>query len=193
MSASPTPPLVSIDDYLAGELASDVKHEYFGGVVYAMAGAKIIHNRVAGNFSISLGSRLRGRPCEPFNSDTKVRVQMSSHTRFYYPDGMVVRDSNPPDLTFQDRPVVVAEVLSDSTRRLDEGEKREAYFTIPTLRVYLLIETDRPCVVAWRRGEQGFSAELYEGLESVIELSEIETQLPLAELYERVEFAGEGA
>jgi Uma2 family endonuclease len=194
MSAAPRPPLVSIDDYLAGELVSEVKHEYLGGVVYAMAGAKNVHNDVAGSFFGALYSRLRGRPCRPFNSDTKVRVRMTSHTRFYYPDGMVVCDSNHPDESYQDQPTVIAEVLSDSTRRIDGGEKRDAYLTIPSLRVYLLIDIDRPRVTVYRRQEQGFDTELYEGLDAVIPLSEVETELPLAELYERVEFpAGEGS
>ena len=60
--------LVSVDDYLAGELVSPVKHEYVGGVVYAMAGARNAHNVIASNTLVAAGSRLRGRPCRPFNS-----------------------------------------------------------------------------------------------------------------------------
>jgi len=183
-------PLMTVDEYLAAETDGDVRHEYLGGYLYAMAGAKTIHNRVSGAFYLSLGTQLRGQPCEPFNSDMKVRVQMTSHTRFYYPDGMVVCNPNAPEDAFQDRPVVIAEVISESTRRTDEGEKREAYLSIPSLQVYLLIETDRPRVVAYRRDTSagGFGSELYEGLEEVVPLSEIAAQLPLRDLYERVDF-----
>jgi Uma2 family endonuclease len=182
--------LVSVEDYLAGELTSDVKHEYLGGYVYAMAGARNVHNRIAGAILGSLYNQLRGKPCEPFNSDTKVRVRFATHTRFYYPDAMVVCEPNGPEDTFQDRPVIIAEVVSEGTRRLDEGEKREAYLTIPTLMAYLVVETDRPRVVVHRRTDSGFVAEACEGLDAVIPLQAIEAELPLAELYERVEFEG---
>jgi Uma2 family endonuclease len=187
MTAAKQIELVSVADYLAGELASDIRHEYSGGYVYAMAGAKNVHNRVAGAIYGALHSRLRGKPCEPFNSDTKVRVRLPTHTRFYYPDAMVVCEPNSPDETFQDNPVVIAEVVSDATRRIDEGEKREAYLTIPTLAAYLVVETDLPRVVVHRRTDSGFVAEVYEGMNAAIPLEPINAELPLVELYERVE------
>jgi Uma2 family endonuclease len=182
--------LVSVEDYLAGELASDVKHEYSGGYVYAMAGARTVHNRVAASLLGSLYNQLRGKPCEPFNSDMKVRVRFPTHTRFYYPDGMVVCEPSAPEATFQDKPVVIAEVVSEATRRIDEGEKREAYLTIPSLMAYLIIETDRPRVVVHRRTNEGFIAEAYEGPDAVVPLEDVEAELRLAELYERVTFSG---
>lgn len=181
--------LISPEEYLAGERIADVKHEYTGGYVYAMAGALNVHNKIAVSFIIAIGSRLRTKSCQPFNSDTKVRVRMPTHTRFYYPDGMVVCQPNPDDDEFQDQPVVIAEVLSPSTRRIDEGEKREAYLTIPSLDAYLLIECVRPRVVVHRRTSAGFVLEAYEGLDAVIPLDTIGAELPLAELYERVDFA----
>lgn len=189
MTAAKQIELVSVDDYLAGELDSREKHEYSGGYVYAMAGATTLHNRVTGNFFATLHRQLRSQPCEPFSSDMKVRVPLPTHTRFYYPDGMVVCEPNPADDTYQDRPVVIAEVTSKSTRRIDEGEKRDAYLTIPTLTAYLVIEPNRPRVVVHRRTDSGFIAEAYEGLEAVIPLPAIEAELSLAELYERVNFA----
>jgi Uma2 family endonuclease len=87
---------------------------------------------------------------------------------------------------------VIAEVVSEATRRIDEGEKREAYLTIPTLSAYLVVETDLPRVVVHRRTDSGFVAEVYEGTSAVIRLEAIEVELPLSELYERVELqAGE--
>jgi Uma2 family endonuclease len=180
--------LISVEDYLADELVSDVKHEYLGGYVSAMAGARTVHNRVAMSWALAIGRQLRGKPCEPFNSDMKVRIRFATHTRFYYPDGMVVCEPNAPEDTYQDRPVIIAEVVSEGTRRLDELEKREAYLTIPTLMAYLVVETDRARVVVHRRTDSGFEAEAYEGLDAVIPLEAIEAELPLAELYERVEF-----
>ena len=191
MSAAKKLNLISVEDYLAGELRSPVKHEYLGGVGYAMAGARIAHNIIATNAVVAVGSRLRGRRCRAFNSDTKVRVQMPKHVRFYYPDLQAVRRSNPGDYSCQDDPAVIVEVLSRSTRRTDEGEKKDAYLTIPSLGVYLLVEQDMLAVVVYRRTEQGFVREVYEGLAAVIPLPEIETELPLAELFEGVEFIPE--
>ena len=86
MSTLPRWNLVSIDDYLAGELVSPIKHEYLGGVVYAMAGARNAHNLIASNTLVALGSRLLGMRCRPYNSDTKIRLRLPHQVRFYYPD-----------------------------------------------------------------------------------------------------------
>src|SRR5437870_10581494 len=87
--------LISIEDYLAGEVVSPIKHEYLGGVVYAMAGARNVHNLISTNTLVSLGARLKGKRCRPFNTDTKVRIRLPSHFRFYYTDTMVVCRPNP--------------------------------------------------------------------------------------------------
>ena len=94
MTAVKQPDFITIEDYLAGEEVSDVKHEYLGGTVHAMAGATNQHNTIAGNAFALLHGQLRGKSCQPFNSDTKVRIEFPDHTRFYYPDAMVVCDSN---------------------------------------------------------------------------------------------------
>ena len=131
---------ISIADYLEGELTSPLKHEFVDGVVYAMAGATANHNRIATNATVVLGSQLRGKRCQVFNSDMKVRVRMSRSTRFYYPDLSVVCQPNAGNETYQDNPVVIVEVISESTRRVDEYEKREAYLSINSLCVYVLLE-----------------------------------------------------
>jgi Uma2 family endonuclease len=183
--------LVSVEAYLAGELISPIKHEYLGGVVYAMAGARNAHNLIATNTLGALHGRLRGKPCRPFNSDTKIRVRLPTQVRFYYPDASVICRPNPQTDSFQDDPAVIVEVLSRRTRRIDEGEKRDAYLTIPSLSVYVLIEQDTAAVVALRRTEGGFVREVYQGLDAVLPLAEIGVDLPLAEIYETVEFTPE--
>jgi len=196
MTAAKRIELISVDQYLAGELVSDVRHEYLAGRVYAMAGGLTVHNRVATNLLIAVGRRLEGKPCEAFNSDMKVRVRFPTHTRFYYPDGMVVCNPTPPDAPFQDNPVVIAEVLSESTRRIDEHEKLEAYLGIPTLKAYLLIETALPRVIVHRPAETeggAVATEVYEGTGAVIPLPSIGAELRLAELYARVDFAAQEA
>jgi Uma2 family endonuclease len=193
MTAAEKLNLISVEDYLAGELVSRIKHEYLGGFVYAMAGARNVHNIIATNTLGSLHARLRGRRCRPFNSDTKIRVRLPTQWRFYYPDASVVCRQNPPDESFQDDAAVIFEVLSRSTRRIDEGEKKDSYLTIPSLWAYVLIDQESAAVVVHRRTEQGFVREVYEGQGAVIPLPEIETELPLAEIYEGVEFSPETA
>ena len=183
--------LVSVEDYLAGEMVSSVKHEYLGGVVYAMAGARNVHNLISSNTLISLGARLRGKPCRAFNSDTKIRTQLSTQTRFYYPDTFVVCVPNSQKESFQDQPVVIFEVLSKKTRRIDEGEKKDAYLTIPSLRVYALVEQETAAMVVYRRAHKDWVREVYEGLDAVLPLDEIEIAVPLAEVYDGVEFSSE--
>ena len=192
MTAARNLNLISIEDYLAGELVSPIKHEYLGGVVYAMADARNMHNLIATNTLVFLGSRLHGKRCRPFNSDTKVRVRLPSHFRFYYTDTMVVCRPNPQTDSYQDEPAVIFEVLSKGTRRTDEGEKKDAYLTIPSLGVYVLVEQEMAAVVAYRRTAQGFVREVHQGLDAVLPLAEIDAELPLAEIYDGVEFTPEG-
>ena len=181
--------LVSEADYLAGELTSTVKHEYLGGIVHAMAGAGNRHNDIVINITSALHTRLRGRPCRPCNSDIKVRIRLPTQIRYYYPDALVVCRPNPAEDSFHDEPVVIVEVLSPSTRRIDMTEKQEAYFAIPSLLVYLLVEQDSASVTAYRRTPSGFVAEVFSGLEATLPLSEIGIELPLADVSERVEFS----
>jgi Uma2 family endonuclease len=191
MSAVRKVQLVSVEEYLADELTSPIKHEYLGGVVYASAGARNMHNLIASKTLVSLGSRLRGRRCRPYNSDTKIRIRLPFHVRFYYPDVSVICRPNPQTDSFQDEPAVIVEVVSRGTRRTDEGEKKEAYTTIPSLAAYLIVEQETAAVVVFRRTEQGFVREVYAGLDAIIPLEEIETELPLAEIYDGVEFSPE--
>jgi len=193
MSAARKLSLISVEDYLGGELNSPIKHEYLGGVVYAMAGARKVHNRIVINAMVALGGRLWDKRCQPFNSDTKIRVTLPGQVRFYYPDASVICRPNPQNDFFQDEPVVIIEVMSHATRRIDDGEKKDAYLTIPSLSVYLLVEQDVPAVVAFRRTAQGIVREVYDGLNAVVPLSEIETHLALAEIYHLVEFTPEPA
>jgi Uma2 family endonuclease len=191
MSAAKKLNRITEEDYLEGELVSPVKHEYLGGIVYAMAGASNLHNDIAGNTYHAFRNRLRGRPCKPYNSDTKIRLGVEGRYRFYYPDVSVTCKPNPPRDSFQDEPALIVETISRATRRADEGEKKDAYLTIPSLGVYLLVEQESATVVAYRRTPGGFVQDIYQGLDAVIPLPEVGTELPLAEIYEGVEFVPE--
>jgi Uma2 family endonuclease len=188
MTAAKKLNLITEDEYLASELKSEVKHEYLGGVVYAMAGARNRHNLISGQVFGALFVQLRGKPCTPRNSDTKVRLRMPGHARYYYPDASVVCQPNPEGDSFEDHPRAIFEVLSPGTRRIDEGEKKDAYLTIPSLAVYAMVEQTTPAIVAYRRTDQGFVREVYEGIDAIVPLREIGVGLPLAEVYEALQF-----
>src|SRR5262249_6361738 len=127
-----------------------------------------------------------------YNSDTKIRVHLPGQVRFYYPDTSVICRPNPPSDSFQDEPVVLFEVLSRKTRRIDEGgEKKDAYLTIPSLAVYVLVEQEAAAGVALRSTDDGFVREVYTGLDAILPLGEVQIELPFAEIYDGVTFAPE--
>jgi len=179
---------VSVADYLAGEAVARRKHEYVNGQIYAMAGGRYAHNLIASNVLTELGSRLKGTPCRALNSDSKVRIQTAAGVSFYYPDASVVCGENIRTDEFQDAPGIVVEVLSQSTRRIDEGEKLQAYMKLPSLQVCILLEQDFPTAVVHRRCDSGFQREILQRLDAVIELPTINVQLPLAAIYAEVKF-----
>lgn len=191
MTATLQGELIPVEEYLAGEPVSTVKHEYVGGVVYAMAGGTNVHNLIAGNLFGYPHERLRKGTCRPYNSDTKIRLRFPTHVRFYYPDVSVICRPGPAQQSFQDDPTALFEVISRQTRRIDEGEKRDSYLSLGSLQLYLLVEQERAHVVVYRRTGQDFERELYSGLEAVIPLPEFQTELPLAEIYEGVDFVPE--
>ena len=139
-------------DYLLGELASEIRHEYVDGEVFAMAGAGEAHNLIAGNIFAKLRGLVRGGPCRVYISDMKLRVK--TWKAYYYPDVMVTCDPTDSDANYKERPSLVVEVLSPSTERTDRREKMLAYRTLPDLREYLLVATDKQHVELYRRDAQ---------------------------------------
>jgi Uma2 family endonuclease len=171
-----------------------VKREFFDGLVFEMTEFTDRLNEISGNALGQFYTQLRGKPCKPCNSDTKVRIRLITGTRFYYPDAFVVCHPNPPDDHFHDAPVVILEVTSPSTRRIDLAEKKDAYLAIPSLMVYLVAESTEPVVQVYRRSPNGdFHRELSIGLEAIIPLPEIGVSLALADLYEGIDFEAESA
>jgi Uma2 family endonuclease len=182
---------IPVENYLAGEQRARMKHEYVAGMVYAMAGGTYAHNLIASNVLGELYAQLKHKPCRALNSDSKVKLQSGTQTRFYYPDASVVCGENVLDGVFQDKPTVIVEVLSEPTRRTDEGEKLEAYLKITTLNVYLMFEQDIVGVVVYRRTGKLFQREVYSDLAGLIPLPEIAADLRLASVYENVDFVAE--
>ena len=182
---------ITVEEYLAKEELSQVKHEYLGGAVYAMPGASGAHNVISVNLISMLHQRLRGRRCQPFGSDMKLRLQPQSdgHVYFYYPDAMIVCDpADSREEGWREKPAALFEIIFGSTRHIDTREKRLAYLQIPSLQAYVRIEQKRSEAIVERRTAEGWKMEQIVGLEATVRLPFLEIELPLAELYERIEF-----
>ncbi|MDD2740475.1 MAG: Uma2 family endonuclease, partial [Methylomonas lenta] len=130
--------LISVDEYLAGELVAETKHELIGGYVYGMVGTSGNHDRISGNIYTVFRNHLKNSPCEPFGSDMKIKVG----SNFFYPDVIVDCHFNESEPYFTDTPIIIVEVLSKSTRRKDRTTKLSNYITIPSLQEYVMIEQD---------------------------------------------------
>jgi len=186
MSAVPQTAIwISPEDYLAGELSADVRHEYVGGRVFAMAGASAGHNRICINLVSDLARFLEGHPCEAFSNDMKIRTHREV---FYYPDVMVCCDPTDNARYYRERPRYVFEVLSEETRRTDEREKSLAYFHTPSVEAYILIEQTKMQVAVFRRdGETWWRAEILTQPSDVVRLDGIEFEISLERIYRRTE------
>lgn len=183
MQALAADTFIPVDDYLSGEQLSEVRHEYIGGEVYAMAGASKAHNTLAGNLFSALHAHLRGKRCRPYMGDVKVRLQVMDNDVFYYPDVVVgcdARDKHPHFMRF---PTVIVEVLSDTTERIDRREKFWSYARIETLEEYVLVAQDKREVTVFRRAN-AWKAEVLRGKASVLRLASLEFTQPLGDIYE---------
>ena len=174
---------ISVIDYLAGERLSTQKYEYVAGQVYAMAGAKLNHNLITSNFSALLWLSLRGQPCFPVSSDLLIKT---AHDRFRYPDVVVVCNDDPSqDDYVRERPILIVEVISESTRRTDKTDKRLEYIALPSLLEYVLVEQDIAEVTVYRRSASWQPSYYYLGEEVLLE--SIDAALRVEDIYERVE------
>ncbi|NJL47790.1 MAG: Uma2 family endonuclease [Leptolyngbyaceae cyanobacterium SM2_5_2] len=145
---------LTAEDYLQLEVESPVKHEYFDGEVYAMAGASDGHVTIAGNLFALLRSHVRGTGYRVYISDMKARIE--ARNRFFYPDVMVTCDPRDQDTAGYKRfPKLVVEVLSESTEAFDRGDKFADYQALESLEEYVLINTRHQRVECFRRNGVG--------------------------------------
>lgn len=180
-------------EYRHMEDASPIRHEFFRGEIYAMAGATFRHNDVAANILAVLKTQLRGRPCRARMSDQRIRVEAT--TLQTYPDVVVVcppfRVDPNSRITLLDVTVLV-EVLSPGTRAYDRDTKWLNYRELPSLRHYLLVEPEFAFVEhRFRVENEEWQPATFSQFVDEIELRAIECTLSLAQIYEEIEFDGE--
>lgn len=177
-------------EYLALQRAAEHKSEYADGYILAMVGATRRHNLIAGNVFGELRAALRGRPCETYVNDMRVKVEASG--RYFYPDVTALCE----EPRFEDdhgdtllNPAVVVEVLSGSTEAYDRGEKFAHYRRLGSLQEYVLVAQDKVRVEHYARREEGWLLTELSDPEDTLELESLGCGVGLREIYERVSFA----
>ena len=181
---------ISIEEYLEMENASDEKHEYYKGEIFSMSGAKVPHNIISGNLFIALGQKLKGKKCKPFNSLQRIHIPLN--TLFTYPDISIIYGEiitlNGDDYNVLN-PAIIIEVLSKSTKNYDRGEKFKLYREIPTLKEYLLADSESVHVEVFRLNEKShWELEEYNSINNLLHVKVIKEKIPLSEIYEGVKF-----
>src|SRR5437588_11212941 len=186
MSSSPNYYL-SPEEYLTIERNAEFKSEYFDGVAYAMAGGSERHNLITGNLVTELNVQLRAAPCRVYPSDMKVRLPNSK--RFFYPDVSVVCG----EVQFADEakdvilnPILIIEVLSESTEAFDRGKKFSSYQQIESLREYLLVAQDEFVVEHYLRQEDGWLYTKASGSDADLALPALNCRMALSDIYNKV-------
>lgn len=179
---------ISIEDYLEMENASPEKHEYYKGEVFAMSGAKVRHNRISINLLTALGISLKGKKCQPYGSDQ--RIHIPSNTLFTYPDISIVCGDvitlNDDDYNVLN-PTVIIEILSPSTKNYDRGEKFKLYRDIPTLKEYILVDSESIHIEVFRLNESNhWELEEYGNISNSLQLRAINESIFLSDIYEGV-------
>lgn len=187
--ASQTKTVLSEEDYLARERRAETKSEYFGGEVVCLAGASADHNLIVTNLVRELSTRLKGRPCRVYSSDMRVKVPGAA--TYAYPDVVVVCGPNKFDDQQRDtllNPVVVIEVLSESTEHIDRGTKFGSYRQMQSLHEYVLVSQNALLIEAYTRTDNNrWLLTEFRGIDSTLTLESIQCAIPLIEIYDKVE------
>ncbi len=174
---------ISEQEYLNAEKISDIKHEYIDGQIWAMAGAKLNHQRIISNVNGEFRNHLKGTRCEAVSSDMKVRADKGN--KYFYPDVLVSCNNQNGNSDFIESPRLIVEVLSKSTRNFDKGLKRFVYQSIPSLEEYVLIEQDFVEIEVCRKSD-GWKPNYY-FLGDDITFTSIDLTLPMIEIYRWVD------
>lgn len=182
---------IRIEDYLAFEERTPLKHEYVDGRIYAMTGAQRRHNLIVSRLLCRARLAADARPpCQVFASDMKLYVQ--PRNSIYYPDIVACCDPDDREEIYVIRPCFIVEVLSPSTTGIDRREKRMSYETLPSLREYLIVSQDRMRVELYQREEAGWQGYLLRQPDDLIWSSCLQLRMTLAELYADVELPPPG-
>jgi len=179
----PAPRLAfTYDDYLEWEKRQPQRHEYLHGEVFAMTGTSDRHNDISGNFYTLLRQHLRGTPCRVYMADVKVRVEAADCC--FYPDIQVTcAEDDRADRYVKRSPVVVVEVLSESTAAFDMGNKFASYQKLDSLREYVLVDQENIRVHIYRRQDERWWVDNI-GPGGRLHLESLDLDCPIETIYE---------
>ncbi|WP_269227407.1 Uma2 family endonuclease [Flavobacterium eburneipallidum] len=179
---------ISQKDYLEAERLAVEKHEYFKGEIFAMSGASITHNKIFSNSFSDIGSKLKGKKCQPFGSD--LRVHIPKNTLFTYPDiSIICGEIETTDDKFDTitNPSVIIEILSPSTRNYDKGEKFTLYREIDSLQEYILIDSERIMVEKFiRNADNSWQLTEYKTIEQSFSIATVDIEMQLIDIYDGI-------
>jgi len=180
---------MTLDEFLAWERRQELRYEFDGFQPIAMSGGTLEHSAIATNLVLALRSRLSGGPCRAYRGDVKIVVA----DRVRYPDLVVTCSRAPPGADIVPEPVVVFEVLSASTARIDRVAKNAEYRETPSIQHYVMLEQAAQAATVFSRSGEDWIGRLVAGPDAVLSLPAIGTELPLAEIYADIELGqGEG-
>ena len=176
---------MTVEEYLAFENESSEKHEYYQGEVFNMSGAKVTHNEIVQNTNHLILNHLDNKPCKVYNSDQRVCVEKNN--LFTYPDLSIFCDGittlNNDEVTAVN-PSVIIEVLSPGTKDYDRGLKFKLYRDIPSLKEYILIDSETVNVDAFAINAQGYwELREYKTISETLHLPAIQLNIPLLAIY----------
>jgi Uma2 family endonuclease len=173
---------LSVEDYLHYEADGRQRHEYIAGEVFAMTGASVEHNNIAVRLVTAFAAHVRGGPCRAHISDVKVRIKNNTDDIFYYPDVMVVCGQDGVQPYYVTNPILIVEVLSPATERVDRREKALHYKQLPSLEEYVLVAQEG-CEITIQRRKESWQPVVITSPDATVELRSIGLSLPAREIY----------
>jgi Uma2 family endonuclease len=178
--------LLTADEYLQFEKEAKEKHEFFRGEIFAMAGAGLRHNQIFKNLYVELGSVLKGKPCQPYGSD--LRIHIPQNTLYTYPDiSIICKDivSSSDETESVIEPVIIIEILSESTQNYDRGAKFKLYRDIPTLKEYIMVDSESITVECFRLNHNNhWELEEYKSPDQTLAIPTLAINISLSQIYE---------
>ncbi len=173
---------MTLTQFLAWEERQELRYEFDGFQPVAMTGGTVAHDRITFNVRKALDARLTGKPRRPFGPNIKIIVD--GHIR--YPDALVVCHPVPPTATVIEDPVIVFEVLSDSTANTDLIGKNQEYRATPSILRYVILQQTHAAAIVFARSGEDWLSDIVAGAEAVLRLPEIGIDVPLSEIYANI-------
>jgi Uma2 family endonuclease len=176
------PSFMTLEEFLEFAEHSPLRYEYVNGLIHAMTGPSLAHGRISRELLVAVNSHLRGGPCEAFATGTNLYIRSETDEIVYIPDLVVACNREEWDKNWLCNPKLVAEILSPSTRHIDQREKAMTYRRVNSIEEYVLLEQSEHEVTVHRRANQ-WKPEVYSGPDAVVEFKSISLSVPLTQIY----------